>query len=81
MEVEKDRYSDSAYANQPAREAPQSAEVVDRRARIAVACNILIAMPAHPITYNCDMLFFVLCVQFVANVPSAALAQEIIDIM
>lgn len=81
MEVEEDSRPNCTYGNQQAHHSFQAADAIERRARIAVTGNILVAMPAHAIAHDRDLLFFALSMLLVTDVPSTALAQIIINVM
>lgn len=81
MNIEEGGGYHCAYCHNPARQSSNAANAGQGSAQVAVAIHILVAVAAHPFAHDHNIFGFGLCVQFVADITTAAQAAELIDKM
>src|SRR5579883_653716 len=79
MEVEEGYSHDSPCDNDPAGQALYAAYAGKRRAEVAIAFRILIAMTAHPFTNDGHIFSLSLRMEFITDMATASLAAILVD--
>lgn len=81
MKIEKNGQTHSSSNDEPAHQAFDATNAIERGTGIAIACNVLVAMPTHAIAHDMDVLGFVLRMLLIADMAATSLAQVIVDIV
>jgi len=81
MEIVKDGYTYCSRDDEPAHQPLDPADAIERRTRVTVAYNMLIAMPAHAISYYGNMFGLSVGMELITDVTPAPVAHVFVDIV
>ncbi len=79
MKVEENGYCYCSYRDDSTSQALDTANTVHGSAEVAVTAGVLVSVAAQSLSYDDDIVYLALCVQFITDVTTTSLTGELID--